>query len=172
MMPNCEVCGTQAKSAKVLTSKRHLASKKHKDALEHITSSNPENGNELKPTTQVSYTASIKLLERRVEFLEQQNAIVMKKLETLERANSSDAFDSFIQLNQEEMDQIKQILLNRLEYGNPTSIDTLGFIFSDYNWTMVERAIIDLSAEGVIQLEEGDSQLKISNQFAFITRLS
>lgn len=171
-MPTCEVCGTKAKSAKSLTSKRHLASKKHKLALRQTPKENLGNENSTKLTGQVSYSASIKLLERRVESLEQQNAIVMKKLDTLERAISSDALESFFQLDQEEMNQIKQVLLNRLEFGNPTSIDTLGFIFSDYNWTMVERAIIDLSAEGVIQLEEGESQLKISNQFAFITRLA
>lgn len=62
-MFKCDICGSEVKSQKTLASNKHQNSKKHKEALR-------SNSLYCKPVT-ISYSSSIKLLERRVAELEQ-----------------------------------------------------------------------------------------------------
>lgn len=92
----------------------------------------------------------------------------MKKLQSFEISHSD---GSLVQLDIGEIERIKLIQLNRLEYGQPENIDTLSIVFQDYNWTSVERAITDMSNDGIVNQELGDSQLKITGIYATITRI-
>lgn len=162
----CEICGRKLLDP---FNQKHIDSKVHQAAIRRRKAKPSSTTQPSIPSPAVALPTSAAGLEQRVNLLENQIQFIMKKLSAIDVKLAS---NTQMTADLSDLSPIKGYIKRLIPKGRSMTIDEIALSdgLRNYEWLVIEKALIDLIDDEIFDASESNSSRKIAGNIGRIMR--